>query len=743
MSKRDFLLEIGTEELPPKSLFTLARALAEGIVAGLDGASLAHGEARWFATPRRLAVRVPAVADRQPDQQIRRQGPAVASAFDASGQPTRAGLGFAASCGVAIEQLQRAEGPKGPVLLYVGTRRGEPATALLPRIVDAAIQGLPIARRMRWGAGEQEFVRPVHWIVMLFGSSVVEGTILGLPAGRHTYGHRFHAPGRIALPSPGKYEQLLLDKGRVLVDAAARRERIRAGVAALAESIGGQAVIEEALLEEVTALVEWPVPIAGRFDARYLELPPEVPIATMQEHQRYFPVRDAAGRLLNAFITVANIESRDPDKVRDGNERVVRPRLADAAFFWDSDRRERLEQRRPLLKNVTFQAKLGSLYDKSERMKALAERIAAALGSEPALAARAAELSKCDLLSAMVGEFPELQGTMGKHYAENDGEPPEVCAALEQQYWPRYSGDRIPEAATGIALSIADKLDTIAGIYSIGQKPSGTRDPFGLRRAAVGILRTLLEHRLDLDLRQMVDTAVALQPVHAPEGTAEEIWDYLMERLRSAYLDEAPSSGITTEMFDAVLAAKPHSPLDMDVRLRALQAFLSLPQAASLASANKRIANILRKAAHEMAEAGSPSTSAEPASEPSFPTASPEASPAAQAPPATSAAHSPGESGTWSALSGAVDTALLQEPAERQLFEHVVSMERAVNPLFARREYTQALTQLATLREDVDRFFDSVMVMAEDAQLRANRLGLLVRLRGLFLQVADLSRLPG
>ena len=692
MSKRDFLLEIGAEELPPKTLFTLAQGLAEGVAKGLEDASIKHGPLQWFATPRRLAVLVAAVSDRQPDQEIKRQGPAVANAFDAAGQPTKAALGFAASCGVAVEQLERAEGPKGPVLQYVGTKNGEMTTALLPGIVQAAVAALPIARRMRWGAGEQEFVRPVHWVVMLFGSTVVEAELFGIRAGKATRGHRFHAPREITIASPAKYCETLLAKGFVVADVAERRSRIRDGVTAIAQSLGGQAVIADALLDEVTALVEWPAPLAGRFDEQYLALPEEVPIATMQDHQRYFPVRRSDGSLMNAFITVANIESRDPDKVRDGNERVVRPRLADAAFFWESDRREPLAARREMLKSVTFQNKLGSMYDKSERTAGLAARIAQALGSDEQAARRAGQLSKCDLLTAMVGEFPELQGLMGKYYASHSGEPSEVCAALEEQYLPRFSGDRLPQTRTGVALALADKLDTLAGIFAIGQKPSGTRDPFALRRAALGVLRIVLEQRLDLDLRRLVETAVAMQPVDAPSVT-EEVWVYLMERLRTLYLESGGSPPITTEMFDAVLATRAHSPLDIDARLRALQQFLALQEAVSLASANKRIANILRKAGAE--------------------------------------------------ISGAVDTARLEHAAERQLFEHVVAMERAVNPLFSRREYASALTQLASLREDVDKFFDDVMVMAEDPDVRANRLGLLLRLRGLFMQVADLSRLPG
>ena len=692
MSKRDFLVEIGTEELPPASLFTLAAAFAEGVTKGLDAAGIKHGDVKWFATPRRLAVFAAGVADQQPDQVIKRQGPSVTNAFGPDGQPTKAALGFAASCGVSIDQLQQVDGPKGKVLQYEGSKKGEATPALLPGIVSASLDALPIARRMRWGAGSQEFVRPVHWVVMLFGSSVVEAEILGVRAGKHTQGHRFHHPKPLAVSAPAKYAELLWGAA-VVADVEMRRERIREQVTKIAASIGGMAVIEDKLLDEVTALVEWPHALFGRFDEQFLRLPQEVPIATMQDHQRYFPVRDANGKLMNYFITVANIESRDFAKVRDGNERVVRPRLSDAAFFWDTDRKERLDARCNALKAVTFQAKLGSLFDKSERVNSLAQRIAEAIGGSGELASRAARLSKCDLLSAMVGEFPELQGLMGKYYAQHDGENPEVATALEEQYWPRFAGDRLPSTKTGIALSIADKLDTIAGIFSIGQKPTGTRDPFGLRRAALGILRTIIEHKLDLDLRRLVDGAVSLQPVSPPENVGEEIWGYLMERMRGSYLEEAAGRAITTEMFDAVLASKPHSPLDIDIRLQALESFLTLPEATSLAAANKRIANILRKATGD--------------------------------------------------LSGAVETARLQDGPERQLFEHVVSMERAVNPLFSRREYKSALSQLATLKEDVDRFFDSVMVMADDPEVRANRLGLLVRLRGLFLQVADLSRLPG
>jgi glycyl-tRNA synthetase beta chain len=691
MSKRDFLVELGTEELPPKSLFAMTQAFAEGIARELGSAAIKHGEVKSYATPRRMAVLVRGVAERQPDQQITRMGPAVANAFDAAGQPTKAALGFAASCGTSVDTLEQVDGPKGRVLQFVGTKVGAETVALLADVVNASLRTLPIARRMRWGAGEEEFVRPVHWVVMLFGSSVVDAQILGVPTGKQTRGHRFHAPRELSVRAPGTYCATLLKRGYVVADVQERRERIRNGVADLARTLGGEAVIDEALLDEVTALVEWPVPIAGRFDPQYLTLPPEVPIATMQDHQRYFPLRGADGRLMNAFITVANIESRDPGKVRDGNERVVRPRLADAAFFWKTDRDHPLASRREGLKAVTFQTQLGSVFDRSERIAQLAVLVAEATGGDAQQTRRAAELAKCDLLTAMVSEFPELQGTMGRYYAQHDGEAADVCSALEEQYLPRYAGDRLPETATGCALALADKLDLLAGIFCIGQKPSGTRDPYGLRRAALGVLRIVLETRLELDLRALVGEAVRLQPVQSGEDTVAAIWGYMMERLRGMYLEADPA--ITTEMFDAVLASEPASPLDLDARLQALKVFLALPESASLASANKRIANILRK--------------------------------------------SGGEASTQ------VSAERLSDPAERKLFEHVVALERGVDPEFAQRNYDRALSQLAALKDDVDAFFDSVMVMHEDAGLRANRLGLLAKIRGLFLRGADLSKLPG
>jgi len=711
-SHHDFLVEIGTEELPPRALPVLEQAFMAGVTAGLDKAALGHGEITAFATPRRLAVLVKRLAAQQPQQNLKRRGPPVSAAFDAAGAPSRAALAFAESCGTSVEALQRLEEGKGSFLYFVGTKSGAPAIELLPAVVQTALDQLPIARRMHWGEGEAMFVRPVHWVVMLFGKQVVPATLLDTAAGRHTRGHRFHAPRPLALSSPGVYERTLRERGYVLADFAARRERIRAEVTAAATALSGRALIGAALLDEVTALTEWPVALAGRFEARFLSLPREVLISTLEHHQRYFPVEDAEGRLLPAFITVSNIESREPDTVRAGNERVVRPRLADAAFFFEQDRRQPLAARCAALDTVTFQGRLGSLGDKSRRVRALAGELSSSSGGTRENAERAALLAKCDLLTAMVGEFPELQGVMGSYYAQADGEPAEVAAAIREHYLPRAAGDALPASRTGLAVAIADKLDTLAGIFAIGEKPTGTKDPFGLRRAALGVQRILIEKGLDLDLQGHIERAVALvrtdierirasagAPVAAQPATAREIYDFLMERLRAYYLEGsrvAPVAGraaVTTEMFDAVLAARPASPLDFDARLKALSTFLELPEAQSLTAANKRIANILRKAN------------------------------------ATAA--------------GEVEVRALKEPAEVRLFDAMRGLRDSVASATARHEYAGALGRLAQLRPAIDAFFDQVMVMDENPQLRSNRLNLLAQLQGLFAGVADLSRLPG
>jgi glycyl-tRNA synthetase beta chain len=724
IERDDFLVELGTEELPPKALRGLEEAFASSIRTGLEKAALEHGNVVSYATPRRLAVWVKKLAASQPDQDIKRRGPPVTAAFDAAGAPTRAATAFAESCGTTVDALQRVEEGKGTFLYFVGTKPGAAVTELLPGIVKASLDALPIPRRMRWGSSDAEFVRPVHWLVMLYGKDVLPVTLLDTAAGDHTYGHRFHAPKPLRVTSPSGYEKALLEHGYVVADFAGRREMIREKVTAAATDIKGRALIGPELLDEVTALVEWPVPVTGRFEERFLALPREVLISTLQEHQRYFPVEDEKGRLLPSFITVSNIESKDPSKVREGNERVVRPRLADAAFFWDQDRKRPLASLRDALNAVTFHVKLGSLGDKTRRVRTLAGEIAAVGNKERAETERAAELCKCDLLTAMVGEFPELQGIMGTYYALADGETPEVAVAIREHYLPRGAGDGLPETHPGLAVAIADKLDTLASIFAIGEKPTGTKDPLGLRRAAIGVLRILIETGLDLDLRHFIIRAVELArvdiervaaaaaaakqgsaagkppQVFSAEKVAADIYDYVMERLRAYYLEGGGTrntigaADMTTEMFDAVLGSSPLSPLDFHVRLNALRAFLQLPESNSLTAANKRIANILKKSAGGAA---------------------------------------PSE----------IDVGSLKEAAEVKLFDAMRALKDAVATATAQREYANALGRLAQLRPAVDEFFDQVMVMAEDPKLRANRLALLAQLQGLFAGVADLSRLPG
>jgi len=681
------LAEVGTEELPPKALARLAAAFREGLLEALAGTGLAHGQVRVFATPRRLALQVTALAEREADRETLRRGPAVGAAFTDGGAPTKAAEGFARSCGVGVESLEREQDAKGEYLVYRRREPGRTVQALLPELVLGALEALPVPRRMRWGAGEAEFVRPVHWAVLLYGGEVLGQRMFGIDSGRHTRGHRFHAPEPIAIEHAADYEDLLAERGSVIADFDRRRERVRTRVETAGRAAGGAALIDEPLLEEVTALVEWPVAIAGRFDARFLELPRAVLIATMQDHQRYFPVLDQAGELLPHFITVANIDSRDPAAVATGNERVIRPRLADAAFFHDADLRAGLEGWREGLEAIVYQERLGSLADKTRRVRELAGRLAGPLGAGDGEARRAAELSRCDLLSAMVGEFPELQGTMGGYYAGRAGESEAVCAALGEFYLPRHAGDALPATPAGQAIALADRLDTLVGIFGIGLRPSGDKDPYALRRAGLGLLRTCIERELDIDLAEaLADAAATYSPALLAAETQEQVLGFLLERLRAYYLD----NGYTADVFEAVLGRRPTQPLDFHRRMLAVSAFKGLPESEALAAANKRIGNILRKAS-----------------------------------------ESPGE----------VEASLLAEPAERELHAAVSEAGERLAADMARRDYQAALTGLSRLRAPVDTFFDQVMVMCEDERLRLNRLGLLQRLHNQFLQIADIGKL--
>ena len=689
MAARDLLFELLTEELPPRSLESLSIALADAFASGLDAAGIGHGRIRRFATPRRLAVLVERCAERQPDRSIERRGPPRTAAYAADGTPTQAALAFARSCGVALADLIEIANEKGTWLGYRGVEPGAATLDRLATIAERAVAALPAPRRMRWGAGEVEFVRPVHRVVLLFGDEVVPCTILGLPAGRETEGHRFHSPRPIRVRTPRAYPGSLR-RAKVLADFEERRQRIRAEVATAAERSGGRALIDPALLDEVTALVEWPVAVVGRFEERYRRLPREVIVATVQDHQRYFPVETPDGELSASFVTVANLASRDPDRVREGNERVVRPRLADAEFFWDQDRKRGLAACAARLGEVIFQGKLGSYADKTARIRTLALEIERATGGGSTTVERAAALAKADLMTAMVGEFPELQGTMGRYYALDAGEERAVADAIEEQYRPRFAGDALPRTSAGRALALADKIDTLAGIFAIGEKPTGAKDPFGLRRAALGVLRILLETPLDLDLTTLVEHAVNAQPAVRAD-TVADLLAFIADRLRGVLAERVANA--TSDAIEAVLAVAPRSPLDAEARLVALQGFLGSADGTVLAAANKRIANILRKA---------PVASSRP-----------------------------------------VDPAVLAEPAERRLHERYREVAPHVERALAERRYADALGAARALRADVDAFFDAVLVMDPDPARRENRLALLRDLHALIGGVADLSRLPG
>lgn len=687
MAEQDLLVEIGTEELPPKALKSLAIAFQRGVEEGLAAENLGHGVVEWFATPRRLALLVRQLVVSQPDKDIEKYGPAVNAAFGADGKPTPAALGFARSCNFDIGKLEQGEKDGVVKLLFRSQAKGRNTEELLEKIVSDSLAKLPIPKRMRWGSSKVEFVRPVHWVVMLFGDRIVPATILGKAASNVTYGHRFHAPGSIELTRPADYPVILQQTGYVIADFETRKARIRELVAAEAARLSATVALQEDLLDEVASLVEWPVALTGKFDQEFLEVPAEALISSMTSHQKCFYLTGSKGDLLPYFIAISNLQSTDPTQVIEGNERVIRPRLADADFFYQTDRKTSLDSRRERLKQIVFQQKLGTLYEKSERVAALAEFIAGQLDGSPSLCARAARLAKCDLVTKMVGEFAELQGIMGYYYALHDGEDPEVAAALNEQYMPRHAGDSLPDTTTGCILSLAEKIDTVAGLFAIGQPPTGSKDPFALRRAAIGILRILVEKRLDLNLRETIGVALRqlsfLDP--SPE-VGQQVFEFFLERFRFWYQER----GVPVEVYQSVLALQPVSPVDFDSRILAVNHFRALPEAKALSSANKRVANILKDIAIGQ-------------------------------------------------QASRVSADLLREPAEKQLASVIEEKEVEVAPFFESRDYQQGLALLSTLKDPVDRFFDEVMVMDDDAALRENRLGLLSRLRALFLQVADIS----
>ncbi|RMM41762.1 Glycine--tRNA ligase beta subunit [Pseudomonas syringae pv. aptata] len=683
MSAQDFLVELGTEELPPKTLVSLADAFLAGIEKGITGAGLTYSAKQVYAAPRRLAVLITALATQQPDRSVNLDGPPRQAAFDADGNPTQAALGFAKKCGVDLSEIDQS----GPKLRYSQTILGKPTTSLLPTIVEDSLNDLPIAKRMRWGARKEEFVRPTQWLVMLFGDQVVDCTILAQSAGRHSRGHRFHHPQDVRISSPAGYLSDLR-AAHVLADFNERRQIISKRVDELATQQEGTAIVPPSLLDEVAGLVEWPVPLVCSFEERFLEVPQEALITTMQDNQKYFCLLDVDGKLLPRFITVANIESKDPAQIIAGNEKVVRPRLTDAEFFFKQDKKQKLETFNDRLKNVVFQAQLGSVFDKAERVSKLAAYIAPRIGGDAQRAARAGLLSKCDLSSEMVGEFPEMQGIAGYYYAKADGEPEDVALALNEQYMPRGAGAELPTTLTGAAVAIADKLDTLVGIFGIGMLPTGSKDPYALRRAALGILRILIEKKLDLNLIETVKFAVTQFGAKIkPAGLAEQVLDFIFDRLRARYEDE----GVDVAVYLSVRALQPASALDFDQRVQAVQAFRKLPQAAALAAVNKRVSNLLSKAEGSIAQT--------------------------------------------------VEPKYFDNANEFSLYSAIQQADHAIQPMAAERQYSESLARLAMLREPVDAFFEAVMVNAEDPNVRANRYALLSRLRGLFLGVADISLL--
>lgn len=688
MTTRDLLIEIGTEELPPKALPHLSRAFCEEMAAGLAQHSLAYADIIPYATPRRLAMRITGLALKQDDIAVEKFGPAVKAAFDADGKPTRAAEGFARSCGINVDQLGQKDDGKLVKLYYSANQPGAETSSLIPDLISTALAKLPVPKRMRWGSKRDEFVRPVHWVILLFGSELIAANIMGVSTSAETRGHRFHHPGNISLASPDVYEQALIERGFVLPSFAQRRDKIQVLLREQAELAGGTVIIDEDLLDEVTALVEWPVALTGRFDKAYLDVPQEALVSSMKEHQKCFHMLDDNGRILPLFITVSNLASRDPAQVIAGNERVISPRLADAAFFYSQDRKQPLESRSEKLKTVIFQQDLGTLFEKSSRVTVLAELLSEQLGTDTGMASRAATLGKCDLLTSMVYEFPELQGIMGSYYARADGEADDVACALNEQYLPRFSGDQLPDTKTGTVLALAERIDTIAGLFAIGQPPTGSKDPFALRRAALGVIRIIIENSLELDLPDIIDKAVSLQPVaNRPDDTNDNIYRFFIERLRGWYAEQ----GISADTFQSVEALQARSLRQFDLRLKAVDRFRTLPEAEALSAANKRVANILAKLVQQ-----------------------PDGEPA---------------------------TSLFEAPAETALAQALAQSQQSVENDCDNEHYLAALQNLCTLRPIIDNFFNDVMVNADDPAIRVNRQKLLAKLRTLFLRIADISKL--
>ncbi|KJF90084.1 glycine--tRNA ligase subunit beta [Photobacterium leiognathi] len=687
MTQKNFLIELGTEELPPKALRTLAEAFAANFEAELKAADLPHDGIKWYAAPRRLALKVTGLADNQPDKVVEKRGPAIASAFDADGNPTKAAQGWARGNGITVDQAERMVTDKGEWLLFKQEVKGQPAQTLLPELAAAALAKLPIPRPMRWGDKDTQFIRPVKTLTMLLGDELVEGTILGVASARTIRGHRFMGEAEFTIDNADQYPAILEERGKVMADYEARKAIIVADAQKAAQAVGGTADLEDDLVEEVTSLVEWPVVLTASFEEKFLKVPSEALVYTMKGDQKYFPVYDAEGKLVPKFIFVSNIISNDPSQIISGNEKVVRPRLADAEFFFNTDLKSKLIDRLPQLETAIFQKQLGTIKDKTDRITELAGYIADKIGADVDNAKRAGLLAKCDLMTSMVFEFTDTQGVMGMHYARHDGEQEDVALALNEQYMPRFAGDQLPSTPVSSAVAMADKLDTIVGIFGIGQAPKGS-DPFALRRASLGVLRIIVENGYDLDLVDLVAKAHSLFGDKLTNNNVDsDVIEFMLGRFRAWYQD----AGFSIDVIQAVLAMHPTQPADFDKRVKAVSHFRELDAAESLAAANKRVGNILAKFDGKL-----PTT---------------------------------------------VDNSLLVEAAEKELAEKVTAVVAALEPVFAAGDYQTALTELASLREPVDAFFDNVMVMADDEKLKVNRLALLNLLRNQFLKVADISLL--
>lgn len=685
MSAENLLVEIGTEELPPKALRKLAESFAENLATELASLELNHQGVNWYASPRRLGLRVTALEAKQNDKVVEKRGPAVAAAFDADGNPTKAAMGWARGCGIDVSDAQTLETDKGAWLLHKAQVEGQATTSLMSDAVNKALAKLPIPKPMRWGANKTQFIRPVHTATILFGSTLIEGEILGKQVGNQLQGHRFHHPEKVTINHADDVFDVL-KSAYVVADFEARKAQIREQIEAAASAVNAKVAMDEDLLEEVTSLVEWPVTLTATFEEAFLDVPSEALIYTMKDDQKYFPLLDQDGNLLNKFLFVSNIESKDPSVVIAGNEKVVRPRLADAQFFYETDKKKTLESRLESLDTVLFQKQLGTLKDKSERISELAGYVAEQLGADAELAKRAGLLSKTDLMTEMVMEFTDVQGVMGMHYARHDGEAEEVALAQNEQYMPRFAGDNLPTNVISCAVAIADKFDTLVGIFGIGQAPKGDKDPFALRRAAIGALRIMVEKSLPLDILDLVAKSQALFGEKLTNlNVSTDVFEFMLGRFRAWYQDE----GIEVDVIQAVLARRPTKPVDFDRRVKAVSHFRTLDAAEALAAANKRVSNILAK--------------------------------------------------NDITTQGDVNESLLSDDAEKVLASHVAKFATELAPLYANGDYQEALSQLAGIRESVDNFFDNVMVMADDEAVKQNRLALLSQLSRLFLDIADIS----